>query len=639
VDELVKKKKEADDKLDVVKKELTDAKYVTEEQKDEVKGLKDAVKDALGKKEADDKLAKVGKKLADADIKEDDPLKGVDQLVSARNDLSTTLGEVAKKLVEAKFLADAKAPKEQLLDAVNKTIQATYSPLVSALARMGAELGGVGDAGTGAARAVDLTGRLAASQAELARLKILQGDSRYPEDMLVLWLPLLQGASAPQVLEQAAKDVQRVSKDTGASEDSRALAKCVLSLILWNQGKIADARTALQESLKMGDSNKGEWRAFARKTLKELSDPNAYYLPKSEEMYVAGRLQVALDLINSGLVVFPKDGRLLALRSLARLDQARRDAQGARLTAKDPGVEEARQDAEAAIAAGAIADGNYAAGRVAEELGLWAKAEQSYRASLKAHSARDQVGNRYRLALARVLLQRGPAPAEEPIPAPANRRTSHLPRTTDPQKLVQEHKALAILMMLLTTGLQVEGDDQAEAPNVDEALRLAEIAIANKQYEGHLIKAQALAKKGNYTQALEEYVKGLNFLIQPEYAAGLKSLVDNHPAFKRPEGLNPPDPAQAEKYFAAGLRLYYAGQYPEAEKQFLEAVRYHNQDARYLYFLGLSRLPQGKQSFAIEDFRTGAQLERLNRPGPATVSLSLERVQGPTRQTLNRYRP
>jgi tetratricopeptide (TPR) repeat protein len=181
---------------------------------------------------------------------------------------------------------------------------------------------------------------------------------------------------------------------------------------------------------------------------------------------------------------------------------------------------------------------------------------------------------------------------------------------------------------------------------VDEALKLAEAAIKAGNYEGYLIKAQALARKGQWTQALEEYVKGMDLLsrsgqnrIKPAYAAELRFLIQNHPAFKRPDSLNPPDPLLGEKHFALGMRWYNAHVFAEAEKEFFEAVRYNDQDARYWYYLGLVRLDQGKRTEADDSFRAGALLERQNKPSPAAVSFSLERVQGPIRQTLNSYRP
>ena len=98
---------------------------------------------------------------------------------------------------------------------------------------------------------------------------------------------------------------------------------------------------------------------------------------------------------------------------------------------------------------------------------------------------------------------------------------------------------------------------------------------------------------------------------------------------------------EAEKHFAAGLNFYFDSDYANAEKSFLLTVENDSQDARYFYFLGLSPLAQNRRRDAAEDFDQGAQLERLNRPAPAAVSESLERIQGPTRRIVNevRYRP
>ncbi len=58
-----------------------------------------------------------------------------------------------------------------------------------------------------------------------------------------------------------------------------------------------------------------------------------------------------------------------------------------------------------------------------------------------------------------------------------------------------------------------------------------------------------------------------------------------------------------------------------------------------MYFLGLAQLNQGKRAFAEAAFRRGGMLEQANKPASATVSSILERVQGPDRQLLNKYRP
>lgn len=615
---------------------LADAKYITDEQKDLLKGLDAALKDAAGKKDADEKVAKIGKRLEKAGIKEEDPEKGIEALAAARDDLQQTLLAIAKKLQEAEYLKDAKVDRKSLLEAVDLTIEATQSPLVAALARMGSNFNSLRQVGANTVSTIDLAGRLGVAQGQLARAQLLLRESRTAPEMMDVWMELLEGPTTKEMLDKAALDVRRVNQDKGAGAATRAAARAVQGLIQRHQGKYDEARTSLAEALKAPDLPKG-WPATARKVLRELSDPTAAILPQADNYEALNQLERALDVLNAGAQIFPKDGQVLARRALVRLELARRNAKG-RLTAKDAGVAEAQKDAEAAVAAGAAGEGNYALGRIAEETRNLARAEENYRAAIAAHPANDAAGSRYRVALGRVLLLR--RPLAQPV--------GQLPPGGDHEAPAQRADALRspqalALLVLLTTGLQVEPEEAM--PDVDQALRLAEEAIKAGNYEGYLIKAQALARKGRWTQALQEYTRGMELLarsgqrLKPEWAAGLRFLTENHPAFKRPDSLNPPDPVLAEKHFAAGLRAYNARRWAEAEQEFIQAVTYHDQDARYLYYLGLSRLPQGKRVEAAEDFRQGAMLERQNKPAPPVVSFSLERVQGPMRQTLNSYRP
>lgn len=194
----------------------------------------------------------------------------------------------------------------------------------------------------------------------------------------------------------------------------------------------------------------------------------------------------------------------------------------------------------------------------------------------------------------------------------------------------------------LAIAAALPGDDEEDrpTPELDEAIKLAEQAIRDGNPEGHLIKALALARKGRWTEAVLEYGKGLEKIDKdPEHVKGLRFLMENHPALRIPDGSMPADPINAEKHYALGQRLYWSRQYAAAEKEFLQAVRYHDQDARYMYFLGLARLAQGKRAFAEASFRRGGMLEQANKPASATVSSVLERVQGTDRQLLNKYRP
>src|SRR5262249_32282591 len=139
---------------------------------------------------------------------------------------------------------------------------------------------------------------------------------------------------------------------------------------------------------------------------------------------------------------------------------------------------------------------------------------------------------------------------------------------------------------------EVVADDAGAAappvdPRVEEALKLAEETIAAGDNRGYLLKGEALTLKGRWTEGLMLFVEGIERLC-PEHARGLALLVKRHPAFARPDTIQPPDPGTAEGHYAVGLRYYFDRRYQEAEEEFLLAVKFNDQDARYLYFLGLS---------------------------------------------------
>src|SRR5262249_41919428 len=103
---------------------------------------------------------------------------------------------------------------------------------------------------------------------------------------------------------------------------------------------------------------------------------------------------------------------------------------------------------------------------------------------------------------------------------------------------------------------------------------------------------------------------------------------------KNPEN----NPAEAERHFATGVQHYFARRYAAAEKDLLQASRTHNQDARYLYFLGRARPAQNRRDGAVEDSPRGPLLKAKNKPHRRVVSESLERIQGPAGQILTQAR-
>jgi len=190
-------------------------------------------------------------------------------------------------------------------------------------------------------------------------------------------------------------------------------------------------------------------------------------------------------------------------------------------------------------------------------------------------------------------------------------------------------------------------DDPATQARLKEAIEEANKLIASKndklRGEGYLALGKALTRMGKRTDGLKAYAEGLRLLHKGIGTKELQELIEEHPAFQQPDVANAANPVMAERHFADGLHHYWARQYPEAEQQFRQAVRYYDKDARYLYFLGLAQLNQtGKRSTALFSFEKGARLETSSTStNPLVVrdiNASLERVQGEQRQLLNSYR-
>ena len=96
------------------------------------------------------------------------------------------------------------------------------------------------------------------------------------------------------------------------------------------------------------------------------------------------------------------------------------------------------------------------------------------------------------------------------------------------------------------------------------------------------------------------------------------------------------DPAVAAAY-GRGVHAYYAGSFQQSHDALSRVVNLKTSDPRVYYFRGLAALQLGRRDEAIADFSEGADLETAGWSS-RTVSLSLERVQGPDRLLLERSR-
>jgi hypothetical protein len=594
VDALVKERDDAAKKAANLETELT----VAKKDADAAKKLAQDNGDKLAQAEtqfkgAEAKLKAVGDRLEAAGVKGADPAKGIDTLAAERADANKTLDAVVTKVA----LAHAKVDRKDVLKGVDQVVEA--------------------------ALVKDPKGELVESREQLKLLDAALGQRHTPEEMMDIWLPVLadrRGLGSEPA--KAAADAQRVRNDGGATPVTKQKAAAVLGLARREEGDVEAARTLLTEAVG-GAGPKAPWQGPAEKALKQLTDPTAYYLPTARFFYEEGHYKEAEGLLAQGARLFKgkEAASLLALRSTVLLAEARDKGKG-KVDAADPLVAAAKKDAQAAADAG-DAEGQYALGRISEELGNLADAKAAYAKALAAHAANDEAGARYRLALARVLKLQ----AEKPAGGRAAARGLPLDD--------MRRQPLLTLVLLAELGMQPGG-----GADQDEATRLLkEVESAKDGPDTFLLKAQAQALLGQWTPALKTYAAGLRAHVRRDYADVLADLVEHHPALRRPAALDPPNPLLADAYYAAGLRHYFAGRYTDAEESFTQAIQYDDQDARYFYFLGLSRLALGKATDAQNAFTDGAQLELLNRPGREAVSSALERVQGPARQAVNRARP
>jgi len=208
----------------------------------------------------------------------------------------------------------------------------------------------------------------------------------------------------------------------------------------------------------------------------------------------------------------------------------------------------------------------------------------------------------------------------------------------------------AASIVLLLTGVQSGVPDDgvetpAQAARIRESIKLAQELLKSPnpkdRAQGHMILGQALAKQGQRTEGLNEFVKGLDILFPGSPAKDLATMIKEHPAFMQPTPGGRPNPFLAEQHYGKGLHAYWSKKYDEAEKQFEKAIGYFKEDARYWYWLGLSRMTQPgnvKRDAAYFAFEEGARMESVGHPGASEVNSAFERVQGSMRRLIDEYR-
>jgi Tetratricopeptide repeat len=579
----------------------------------------DGIKKAItAKTTAESKVKEVLAALDKAGAKDPDVAKAIAMLVAARDNGDATAKGIRERLEKAKIVA-ANADQVALFKAIDDAITRGSSDAIDKLA---AEKKAAEDRATKlgddlAKAKKDSDAAISKAKDDLVAQKTLYEakltDVRTPAQLIDVWLPALADKDKPANNAAAIADAEFVMKNAASTAADKAKALAVKALALRNQGKLVEARAAFDESRKHPGFSKDQAWAKAVGSAADILENPAAFVGATQPSTTPTQQQL-LERVEGGLKLFDgekfaKDrARLIAQRSLLKLEAA--DTTGA------------LADADEAVKAGAGADGNFALARVLEAQGKFADAEAAYRAVLKAQAESSPLYKQASLGLARVLLQKGKPAAVTPA------TTSMFDKDT-----FRNHLALMLVLLADPEG--------PIPPDVQEALALADALIAQKEYHGYVIKADALAKIGRFNSALTAYATGIKQLkvLPKEYDGVLDRILARHPALQQAEGSITSDPSQSLKHYGQGLEFFRARDYARAEEQFVAAISNSNKDARYLYYLGLSRWIMGKKEVAAADFKAGALLELKGLPLPKVISDAFEPVQGSSRAVVEAARP
>ncbi len=175
------------------------------------------------------------------------------------------------------------------------------------------------------------------------------------------------------------------------------------------------------------------------------------------------------------------------------------------------------------------------------------------------------------------------------------------------------------------------------------------VAAATKEAEAKIAKAQEQAAEQQKLAAAEvqqaKLARAADAKAFDEKMAGLTEQFQKQLTAAKSGAVVPLTDAGVAKAagaataFDAGTTAYFAGRYTDAERSFATATQADAADARYWYFLGLSRYAQGNTGAADAAFKTGADWESRGKPGRRGVATALESIQGPARRALEAARP
>jgi hypothetical protein len=602
--------------------------------KDLGKSLEAARKDV---KDGEKLIADINSALKKAGTK-DTGIKGVEDLATGREILNTAIANAVKELKDGNYLVDDPDVSKKLVESIKKARLAGQSPLGSSLGQMMGALGNMSKTpGDWVKKAFD-TAKL---QQELKIAQAKEVFAEKPEKRLDTMIALLadrnhKSATAVDGYTRYTDWVRQ--EESKSSPQAKARALYVDALILRNKEDFDAARKALDHSLAAAKGLKGDaaLEAAVAQSLKELTDPSAYYLPRVAAKLAMGQGKEALDELNVALKVMPDQPQLLLKRAQATFEIARASDKLDAETQK-----KIRDDAEAARKdKTVVAESFYLVGRLDETNRDWPGAEKNYRQAIAAVGD-GPAGARYRVALAKVLQRERAAAGEggESDKAGGSQESGVLPRAGD------AHSDLDGFSFTGVAYEQQDEDDFAAQKRLKESMEIANKLIKSDdpktRGEGYMLLGAAQAKLGKRNEGLLNYIKGLELVLPGAETQDLAKIVNSHPAFRQSDLAGQINPQMSERHFAKGLEFFWAKKYLDAENEFKKAVTYFSEDARYYYFLGMSRLLQKEREkllLAEYDFELGVQLEIARKPATQAINASLERIQGELRRVLNSKR-
>lgn len=212
------------------------------------------------------------------------------------------------------------------------------------------------------------------------------------------------------------------------------------------------------------------------------------------------------------------------------------------------------------------------------------------------------------------------------------------------------------LPMLLLSSFALAADEdlpfliRKSSPSVQKAWRQVDAAVRDNQAlqkplpDPYLARAEIWTMVGNHEEALADQLRALQLLYdqnpslldQKRYLEAMRQTLSRLHKMPRPFF-----PMEADQIFYLGKARFFQCDFPQALKEFHEAIRLRPDEPLYWYYRALTYKRLGKEREANRDARVAASLRRAGK-SRKDLATELERIQGATRAWLtqnDRWRP